>query len=109
MRFRSCGARIVYTVEPWVDHHSLLLFAVTTKVLVIMLKMMIFAAMGKRGRTGMTAKDTAFKTKLDALKEQARMNCMKEIREAEVAKTAYIRGIDDVMRAYIDVERDRDA
>ena len=57
----------------------------------------------------MSEKDIAFKAKADALKEQARMNCMKEIREAEVAKTAYIRGIDDVMRAYIDVESGRDA
>ena len=38
----------------------------------------------------MTDKDTAFKAKVDALKEAARLNCMKEIREAEVAKTAYI-------------------
>ena len=57
----------------------------------------------------MSEKDIVFKAKVDALKEQARMNGMKEIREAEVAKTAYIRGIDDVMRAYIDVESDRDA
>ena len=57
----------------------------------------------------MTDKDTAFKAKVDALKEAARLNCMKEIREAEVAKTAYIRGIDDVMRAYIDARGEQDA
>ena len=34
---------------------------------------MIFAAMEKRGRTGMSKKDIAFKAKVDALKEQARM------------------------------------
>ena len=57
----------------------------------------------------MTDKDIAFKAKVDALKEAARLNCLKEIREAEVARTAYIRGIDDVMRAYIDSESDRNA
>lgn len=55
----------------------------------------------------MTDKDTAFKARMDALKEAARLQCEKDIHEAQIAKTAYIRAIEDVKRLYIDSESDR--
>ena len=57
----------------------------------------------------MSEKDIAFKAKLDAMEEQARLDARDKINESMDYYDGYVAALEDMKRAYIDVESGRDA
>ena len=57
----------------------------------------------------MSEKDIAFKAKVDAMEEQARLDARDKINEAMDYYDGYVAALEDMKRAYIDVESGRDA